>query len=217
MTFLNINLLPNIRLSLELITIYFVVPSIALFPVHLAIKITVIIVAFFYILRIIINKKDLIPKSHYGYKRVEKWFSILCPFLLFILISIAWVLIFRKEYLFLAPQKTPGLWFFLWFVYSAFSVYPQELVYRAFFIHRYGSILGEKTLLWVGALAFCYGHVVIHNAFAYVLTFLGAFIFMNIYQKNHSLLLVSLVHSSYGFWIFTVGMGDYFAFPMPQP
>ena len=126
------------------------------------------------------------------------------------------MVIFRKEYLFLAPRQTPGLWVLIWFIYSLFSVYPQELLYRAFFKYRYQSILSGH-LLWVNALAFSYAHIIINSPLAYLLTFLGGFIFMQNYQKNNSLLLVSLLHTLYGFWIFTLGVGDHFAFPMPDP
>lgn len=208
----------NIKLflSIELIGLYFLIPTITLFPVATFLKIATILAAIIYIIVTIIRLK-IVPKSEFGFIRPHSWKKILLPFLVFIIFSTILVFLLRRDYLFLAPQKTPGRWLFICFIYSLFSVYPQEIIYRAFFSHRYSLLLKPNSFLIVNGLAFSFAHVVINNWMAYLLTFIGAFVFMKNYQAYKSLILVSFIHTLYGFWIFTVGIGDFFAFPMPKP
>lgn len=48
-------------------------------------------------------------------------------------------------------------------------------------------------------------------------TFLiGGILFVITYTKSKSILLTSAEHAIYGNWLFTIGMGEMLAFPMPS-
>ena len=102
----------------------------------------------------------------------------------------------------------------LLFIYSFFSVYPQELIYRTFYFQRYKSLFKSKVLLiFLNAVVFCLAHIFFQNTFVLILTFLGGLLFALTYQKTKSTLLVSIEHAIYGCWLFTVGMGNMLGFP----
>jgi membrane protease YdiL (CAAX protease family) len=48
------------------------------------------------------------------------------------------------------------------------------------------------------------------------ITIIGGVIFAITFLRTRSLLLTSIEHALYGSWLFTAGMGEMLAFPMPQ-
>jgi uncharacterized protein len=117
----------------------------------------------------------------------------------------------RPEQLFDLPREEPLLWGLVVVFYPLFSVYPQELIYRAFLLHRYTPVLG--TGLWAAAasaVAFGFAHVIFGNVLSVLLTLAGGWLFARRYQKTRSLLAVSVEHALYGVLAFTVGLGDLF-------
>ena len=53
-----------------------------------------------------------------------------------------------------------------------FSVYPQELIYRTFYFHRYSSLFRNKTLfIFLNAILFSLAHLFFRNALVLILTF----------------------------------------------
>ena len=109
----------------------------------------------------------------------------------------------------------PIKWLVLLFVYSFFSVYPQELVYRTFFFKRYdGLFKNEALFIFVNAILFSLAHLFFGSTLVLILTFLGGFLFAYTYKKTQSTLLVSIEHALYGCWLFTVGMGEMLGFPI---
>ncbi len=93
-------------------------------------------------------------------------------------------------------------------VYPLLSVYPQNVVYRAFVFHRYrGLFADEAVVIWASAAAFAWAHVIFHNPMALLLTFAGGLIFAQTYRRHRSLLLVSIEHALYGLLVFTIGLG----------
>lgn len=113
---------------------------------------------------------------------------------------------------FLSLIKTnPLLWLLIILFYPLLSVYPQELVYRTFFFHRYGHLFSSQArLIWGSAISFSFMHIIFHNYIAVILTLGGGWIFASIYARTHSTFVVSLVHILYGTLIFTAGLGEYF-------
>ncbi|CAG1011030.1 hypothetical protein PHYC_03984 [Phycisphaerales bacterium] len=106
------------------------------------------------------------------------------------------------------PRERTGLWLLICAVYPILSVYPQNVVYRAFVFQRYrGVFRGESAMVWASALAFCWAHVIFHNWVALALTLAGGLIFARTYQTSRSVLLVSIEHALYGLLVFTVGLG----------
>lgn len=120
----------------------------------------------------------------------------------------------NKEALFNVLLQKPKLWIIILFVYSFFSVYPQELLYRTFFFKRYkGLFKNEALFLFVNAILFSLAHLFFKNSLVIVLTFLGGLLFVCTFNKTKSTLLTSIEHAIYGSWLFTVGMGGMLGFP----
>jgi uncharacterized protein len=115
------------------------------------------------------------------------------------------------EKLFAFPRAAPVEWALLLATYPVLSVYPQELLYRAFFLKRYPELFPNGRGLWLGsALAFAWLHVVFRNPLAIALTLVGGWFFAQTYGRTHSMRLVCLEHTMYGSLIFSVGLGDFF-------
>lgn len=108
-------------------------------------------------------------------------------------------------------REEPLLWVLVMLFYPLLSVYPQELIYRSFFFHRYRDLIKNPTLsILFNALLFGYMHIIFHNWIAVALTFIGGLFFAYLYLRSRSLLFVSIVHALYGDLIFTLGLGQYF-------
>jgi len=122
----------------------------------------------------------------------------------------------------LAPQlewsfvrERPRLWAVVVVLYPVLSVYPQGLLYRAFFLHRYAVLFpqgaaGRWELILASAAAFGFLHIIFRNSLAVGLTFCGGILFAWRYAETGSLLTSSVEHALYGCWLFTVGLGQYF-------
>jgi membrane protease YdiL (CAAX protease family) len=109
-------------------------------------------------------------------------------------------------------RARPRLWALIMIFYPLLSVAPQEVVYRAFFFHRYAAILpGEGWRIAVSALVFAWGHVFFPRPWvAMTLTFAGGILFAWHYVESRSLLLASIEHALFGQLMFTVGLGRFF-------
>ncbi len=109
------------------------------------------------------------------------------------------------------PRNKPQLWLLIMVAYPVVSVWPQEVLYRAFFHHRYRAILPTPAgRIIVGALAFAFMHIVFLNWLAPVLTLPGALLFAWTYERSKSLAAVSIEHALWGCLAFTIGIGWYF-------
>ena len=109
------------------------------------------------------------------------------------------------------PVTRPGLWAVILVLYPVVSVYPQELVYRVWFFHRYRPALGgEGPALLASALAFGWVHVIFGNGLAVGLAAAGGLLLAETYRRTRSLTLVSVEHALYGQLVFTVGLGEFF-------
>jgi uncharacterized protein len=132
---------------------------------------------------------------------------------------IALILALFPEKLFDLPRATPVRWAMLLMAYPVISVYPQELLYRAFFVQRYRSLFPRmEWLLLASALDFAWLHLIFRNHLAIILTLVGGWFFAETYVCTRSLRLVCLEHALYGNLIFTIGLGRYFLLDgLPRP
>lgn len=109
------------------------------------------------------------------------------------------------------PRRAPVLWLAVMLLYPLLSVYPQELVFRAFVFHRYRDLFRDSSaLVWASAAAFAWVHILFGNWIAVLLTLPGGWLFADTYRRSRSLLAASIEHALYGCFIFTVGLGRYF-------
>jgi membrane protease YdiL (CAAX protease family) len=108
-------------------------------------------------------------------------------------------------------RQSPAFWAVVMVVYPVLSVYPQGILYRAFFFERYGELFpGKWTMILASAAAFAFLHIIFRNWLAVALTFGGGVLFAARYAETGSLATSSFEHALYGCWLFTVGLGQYF-------
>jgi membrane protease YdiL (CAAX protease family) len=108
------------------------------------------------------------------------------------------------------PRERPLEWAALSLAYPLLSAYPQEIVYRAFLLHRYRPIFGDgRMAVAASAIAFSFLHVVYMNWPALVLTVpVGALLAVT-YRRTGSLAAATLEHALYGLIAFTFGLGKF--------
>jgi membrane protease YdiL (CAAX protease family) len=108
-------------------------------------------------------------------------------------------------------RQHPAFWALVMAAYPVLSVYPQGLLYRAFFFERYATLFsGKWAMIVASAAAFAFLHIVFRNSLAVALTFCGGLLFAARYAQTGSLATSSFEHALYGWWLFTVGLGQYF-------
>ena len=121
------------------------------------------------------------------------------------------VRVFAPDLLFSFIKRAPAFWAVVMVLYPLLSVYPQELLYRAFFFHRYAPLFGSGwVMLLASALAFGFVHIIFGNWLAVGLCVAGGLLFSFTYHSSGSLLLTCLDHAIFGNFIFTIGIGRFF-------
>jgi len=128
--------------------------------------------------------------------------------------SIAAVLFLDPSMLLGFPKEKPGLWLLVMVLYPLLSAYPQELIYRAYFFHRYKDIFpAQAATILASSAAFSFLHIIFNNWIAVGLTFPAGYIFSRTYIRSGSLMLAAIEHGLYGCIIFTSGLGRFFYNP----
>jgi uncharacterized protein len=121
------------------------------------------------------------------------------------------VRLFAPELLFSLVKRTPLFWAVIMLLYPLLSVYPQELIYRAFCFHRYQPLFGSGwVMVLASALTFGFVHIIFGNWVAVGLCVIGGLLFAMTYQASGSLLLACVDHAIFGNFIFTIGLGRFF-------
>jgi hypothetical protein len=115
------------------------------------------------------------------------------------------------ELLFTFPRRNPVIWGAVMLLYPLLSVYPQELVFRAFLFQRYRILFRTpRAQVVASALSFGFVHILFGNWLSVALSTLGGILFAHTYARSRSLLLASIEHAIYGDFIFTIGLGQFF-------
>ena len=137
-------------------------------------------------------------------RRILIRFAILAPLIL----AATWIL--TPDLLFRFPRERTALWLAILFGYPWVSVYPQGLIYRALFLHRYGALFPHPVLrCLVGGVIFSFLHIVFENPVALTVTFIGGIMFTRTHERTGALLSSSLEHALYGLWLMTTGWGAF--------
>tara|TARA_R110000868_G_scaffold384245_4_gene651688 strand:+ start:1856 stop:2482 length:627 start_codon:yes stop_codon:yes gene_type:complete len=199
---------------IELFALFIVIPiSFAIvYPIWL--KMTMGLLGFIYVLYVLLkvenNKFKIAPNLNWK----KFWIQTIVKLVIISIATIVFVWFTDKSQLFFVLYNKPKLWIFILFVYSLFSVYPQELIYRTLYFQRYKSLFKSQSLfMFMNAILFSLAHLFFRNSLVLILTFLGGLLFAFTYNKTKSTLLVSIEHAIYGSWLFTVGMGAMLGFP----
>ncbi|WP_339895958.1 CPBP family intramembrane glutamic endopeptidase [uncultured Algibacter sp.] len=201
--------------GLEFFVIFILIPTSFTLNYSFWVKLGVGFFGFIYVIYVLLkieNQKFEISK-YLDWKFF--WKSTIIKLVLIAIITTGFVWITDSASLFSVMLNKPIKWLVLLFVYSFFSVYPQELIYRTFFFKRYAGLFkNEGLLIFVNAIFFSLAHLFFGSVLVLVLTFLGGLLFAYTYKKTQSTLLVSIEHAIYGCWLFTVGMGEMLGFPV---
>jgi membrane protease YdiL (CAAX protease family) len=109
------------------------------------------------------------------------------------------------------PRRHLDRWARLVVVYPVLSAWPQELLYRTYFFHRYRPLFGGgHALVAASTAAFSFLHVVFPNLVAIALTIPAGLVLGWTYRRTGSLVVVTVEHALYGVLVFTLGLARYF-------
>lgn len=127
------------------------------------------------------------------------------------LAATAWIYLSQNQFLTM-PATRPRLWLIILVFYPLLSAFPQELVYRTFFFHRYGHLFGGRRWLAIGVngALFGFAHVMFGSVISVVLSGALGLLLAYRYTQTRSIWAVWVEHSLYGQMVFTVGLGHYF-------
>jgi membrane protease YdiL (CAAX protease family) len=124
--------------------------------------------------------------------------------------SIAAITLWRGEPLLAFPRGRPLLFAAVVVLYPWLSALPQEVIYRTFFFHRYGRVLGPTATVLASAAAFSILHVIYADPIAMVLSLPGGLVLAGRYARARSLAAVTTEHALYGLAVFALGLGRAF-------
>ena len=114
------------------------------------------------------------------------------------------------EQMFRFPRERPLVWVVILVLYPLLSVVPQGIVFRRWFLVRYGSRLGNGwKMILVAAVCFGFSHVLFGNVVAPLVTFVGGLLFMRTFLRTGSGWLADLQHAVLGDVAFTIGYGQW--------
>jgi membrane protease YdiL (CAAX protease family) len=125
-------------------------------------------------------------------------------------LAVAGVVVLRRGPLLDLPLHRTGLWVLILCLYPFVSAWPQELIYRVFFFHRYGALLGRWGTVVASGLAFGLLHVVYRDPITIALTVPVGLVLALHYHRGRSLAVVWVEHALYGVALFTLGLGRAF-------
>jgi membrane protease YdiL (CAAX protease family) len=203
----------NYKLT-EFFILFIAFPIIITIDFPIWIKLIMGSLGFCYVTYLLLKVERLQIKIKTVIKWKSFWISTLLKFLFIVIVTVLYVWFTDKIQLFNVVKSKPLLWVVILFVYSIFSVYPQEIIYRTFFFKRYRSLIrNEYVFIFINALVFSLGHIFFSNFLVMILTFFGGLLFAFTFSKTKSTVLVSIEHAIYGCWLFTVGMGSMLGFP----
>jgi len=124
---------------------------------------------------------------------------------------LAYVLAYHPDRFLDMPLQRTSSWVLFLVVYPLLSVLPQELIFRAFFFHRYAGLLRtQASRVLVSALVFGLAHAFYGTWTAVGLSTLGGLFFSWTFARTGSLPLVVLEHAVYGVLVFSLGLGRLF-------
>jgi hypothetical protein len=127
------------------------------------------------------------------------------------LVILGLTLLLRPAAILALPRRGPGPWLAGLAIYPFLSAWPQEVIYRVFFFHRYAMLFRAPAgLLVANAAAFGLLHAVYPNAVAPLLSVPAGLLLALTYRRAPAMGPVWLEHSLYGILLFTLGLGEYF-------
>ena len=122
-----------------------------------------------------------------------------------------WAYFFERERFFQFPFEAPRIWITVMLLYPLLSVYPQEIIFRTLFFHRYRRLFTTPAVMILASgIAFGWAHLFFGHWIAVSLSAAGGILFASTYWRSKSTLAAVLEHGLWGDFLFTVGLGWYF-------
>lgn len=176
-------------------------------PVHKAIP----LLAVFGVFLLILLRDKTFNRKQFGLNGFTKWKWLSIKMMVVSLVLLLAVFLFNRDALFMIPRTNLILWVMIMVFYPIWSAFPQELIFRGYFFHRYEKLFpNARWMILVNALLFSFSHIIFNNWIALVFTFFASILFSLTYRKSNSLMVTFLEHAVYGNLIFTIGLGEYF-------
>lgn len=200
--------------SIELFLLFFALPVFLATSISNYIKLPIAIIGIIYVAILLVKAKQWKTQIIGSNTRKKFWIRLIVLSLLILVLGIVILMRFDPSLLFKMPRTKPLVWISILFIYSFLSALPQELVYRKFFFMRYENLFSNRKLfLFLNVLCFSLCHLFLKNLWVIIITLLGGILFTYTYEKIRSVKWVFLEHSTYGYLVFTVGLGTMLAFP----
>lgn len=158
-------------------------------------------------------KDNAFNNRKFGWKKkaTKRLFIVFGTFAAVVGISTLFTYYYSPQYLFYILSTDIQTWLILLIVYPLLSALPQEIIFRAFVFHRYKIILPNKQhRMLLSSVCFGFAHIFYANWIAVGLSMMAGYVFCLTYAKTKSTLLVSIEHSLWGLWMFTIGLGFFF-------
>lgn len=198
----------------EFFILFVIFPVSLMLNYPLVVKLCLGIFGFLYVLFVLVGIEKLQLKMSSNLSWKAFWKHTLFKLLIISVVTVLYMVFVDVENLFVVVLNKPLLWVAILFVYSVFSVYPQELIYRTFFFKRYEALFSSEGLvIFINAVLFSLAHLFFQNTLVLLLTFCGGLLFAYTFKNTRSTTLVTIEHAIYGSWLFTVGMGSMLGFP----
>ncbi|MBK8946113.1 MAG: CPBP family intramembrane metalloprotease [Ignavibacteriae bacterium] len=204
----------KIRLSIELFSIFYLIPfiiTISNFPIkHLLIPIILLVALIAFIK--LKNDKSFDKSILFEISNKKQLLKIIViRWLLGLLILTILIYFTNRSQLFDFPRKNTMIYIFFLFLYPLFSAFPQELIFRSYFFHRFRNLFSSiPIMIFMSGLSFGFAHIIFQNWISPFISFLGGIMFARTYSKSNSLVITAIEHGIWGDLIFTVGLGIYF-------
>lgn len=139
------------------------------------------------------------------------------------MIMIGGIMVWRPELWLAFPRERPAIFAAVMIFYPLLSVYPQEVIWRTFFFHRYQPLFPSRSsplatgfanmpwpMIFASGLAFGWMHCIFNNWLAVALPIPGGCLFAFTYARTRSTAAVWLEHALWGCFAFTIGLGRFF-------
>jgi uncharacterized protein len=198
----------------ECIVLFFILPAALYFHRHwVAWRITPIVLVIAAVCTVyLISDKSFDTRKFWDVRNISHHIGrILLTFLVPAVMVGLFTYFFQKDHFLYFVSAEPWLWLVFILFYPLLAVYPQEIVFRAFFFHRYRCLFTDKaTMILLSGISFGIAHLFYANWFAPVLSTFCGMLFAYRYAKSGSLIAAAIEHGLWGNFLFTVGLGWYF-------
>lgn len=195
---------------IELVALFVGVPLLYYFDFIPVPKAIPLLVVFVLVLVVLLTDKSF-NRKHFGLNSFHHWpwlFKRLAAISVFLIV---FVLLFNREAFFILPRMNLILWVMIMLFYPIWSAFPQEIIFRGYFFHRYAELFPNiRVMILVNAALFSFSHIIFNNWIALVFTFIASILFSITYRKTDSLMVTFVEHAIYGNLIFTIGLDEYF-------